>query len=431
MANPVTAVPETRPLLDEAAVRELSRRLGESDVLLGFRLGALRILGDTPLPDRVQHLWRYSDPSRLLAPELLGEGGQPAAVEVPEVPLDGAVILLRAGAPPLVRLSEDAERSGLRVMPLERADAAASLLGSAVPATHGFFEALNAAAWSAGLGLLVPPKARVEGPIRVIVAAAAGSSMPRLLVRIGELAEATIVEEHAGGGEGSYVTSVTEIEAGAGSHVRHVLVQRWAAGVAGHVTTRARLGRDADLATILASFGGSRVKMDIGAVLEGAGARSELVGFVLGEDRQHMDHHTVHHHRSGHTWSNIDFKVALTDRARSAYTGIIRIDEKAAVTEAYQENRNLLLSETCRADTIPELEILTDDVQCSHGATVAPLDQEMLFYLESRGIPSEKAERLIVRGFLETTLSRVPEAVRPQVVDIVEERLSHFLGGHR
>jgi Fe-S cluster assembly protein SufD len=144
-----------------------------------------------------------------------------------------------------------------------------------------------------------------------------------------------------------------------------------------------------------------------------------------------MDHHTVHSHRSGRTWSNIDFKVALTGYARSAYTGVIRIDEEAGATEAYQENRNLLLSETCRADTIPELEILTDDVQCTHGATVAPLDEEMVFYLESRGIPREQAERLIVRGFLEKTLSRVPEAVRPQVVEVVEERLSHFLGGHR
>jgi len=431
LANPVTAVPEARPLLDEAAVRELSQRLGENEALLERRLEALRVFADTALPDRVQHLWRYSDPSRLLPSAILGAAGPAAAAEVPELPEGGAVILLRAGAPPLVRLSDAAEKMGLRVAALELDGDAADRLGTTVPAAHGFFEALNGAAWSAGLSLEVPPKARLEGPIRIVVPAAAGSSIPRLLVRIGELAEATVVEEHAGGTEESYVTSVTEIEAGPGAHVRHMLLQSWGAGVAGHLTTRARLDRDADLATIVVSFGGSRVKMDLGAVLDGPGARSELVGFVLGHDRQHMDHHTVHSHRSGRTWSNIDFKVALTGYARSAYTGVIRIDEEAGATEAYQENRNLLLSETCRADTIPELEILTDDVQCTHGATVAPLDEEMVFYLESRGIPREQAERLIVRGFLEKTLSRVPEAVRPQVVEVVEERLSHFLGGHR
>jgi len=145
---------------------------------------------------------------------------------------------------------------------------------------------------------------------------------------------------------------------------------------------------------------------------------------VLGGDRQKFDHHTSHRHLSGNTWSNIDFKAALTDRARSSYTGLIRIEEDAPSSEAFQENRNLLLSDTCRADTIPELEILTDDVSCSHGATAAPIDPEQIFYLQSRGIPRHEAVRLVVKGFLEPTLAMVPAAVRAGLDELVAARLA-------
>ena len=136
-----------------------------------------------------------------------------------------------------------------------------------------------------------------------------------------------------------------------------------------------------------------------------------------------MDHHTEHLHEAGKTHSNLDFKVALTGAARSAYTGMIRIARHAGGSEAYQENRNLLLSEDARAESIPELEILTDDVRCSHGATVAPLDDEQLFYLKSRGLPHSQAMRLIVYGFLDQTLQRLPEATRERIEALVAHRL--------
>jgi len=121
--------------------------------------------------------------------------------------------------------------------------------------------------------------------------------------------------------------------------------------------------------------------------------------------------------------------VALAGRARSAYTGLIRIEPGAPQSEAYQENRNLMLSEACRADTIPELEILTDEVACTHGATVAPVDPEHLFYLRSRGIPPAGALRLVVRGFLENTLRRLPESLRGGVETLVDARLARLTGG--
>ena len=428
MAEAVSVVDEKQALIDAGRIEA---ELNESAAWRAWRLEALEAYLGSPLPDRVAHLWRYTDPSRLLPADPTGTTALQSMAEVPSPPEGGAVVVLHAGGPPTVVLSSEAAEAGLAVVPLSSIEPKDGDAGRAVPAGHGLFEALNAAAWRAGGAVLVPRGTTVPGPVHVVVPAVAGAWLPRLLVRAGDLSEVTVVEDHLGGGEESRVVSVTEISAAAGAAVRHVLLQRWAEGTRGHVTTRARLERDARLATVLASFGGSVVKMDLGAAMEGPGSRSEVVGFVLGEDRQHMDHHTVHNHRAHHTSSDIDFKVALTDRARSAYTGLIRIEEGAPVTEAFQENRNLLLSENCRAETIPELEILTDDVQCSHGATVAPMDPAQLFYLESRGIPPRTAERLIVRGFLEATLARVPEALRGPVETLVEERLERFLGGQQ
>ena len=418
------------PFLDEAAVRAAAGRAGGEESTLGARLAALEILRETPLPDRVRHLWRYTDFTRLL-PETLEAPVSPVPVpDIPEPPEGGMVVVLLPGSPPQVRATAPVREAGVRVVPLAEADGIQGF-GTAVPATHGFFEAMNAAAWDAGAAVLVPGGTHLERAIRVVLVAPDGASLPRLLVVAGRGSEASVVEEHVGGGPGTRLVSVTETLVGEGATLRHTVLQRLDGAARAHLTARARVARDGGISTAVASFGGGVVKMDLGAVLAERGARSELVGFVLGEGDQHMDHHTVHHHTAPRTWSNIDFKVALTGRARSAYTGLIRIETSAPGTEAYQENRNLLLSESARAETIPELEILTDDVQCTHGATVAPLDPEQVFYLESRGVPGDEAERLIVRGFLEATLSRLPASVRDEVEVAVERRLKAFEGGHR
>jgi Fe-S cluster assembly protein SufD len=296
--------------------------------------------------------------------------------------------------------------------------------GQAVPADHGWFEALNQAAWTDGLVIEAPAGLVLTEPVRVLVPALAGQDLlPRLLLLAGRSASLTVVEEHLGGGANGLVVGVTEILLDPGAEVRHVLVQRWQDGQRGHLTQRALLDRDARYHGAIASLGGSLAKLDLGAILAGPGARSELVGVTLPCGRQHLDHHTLHRHTAGHTWSNIDFKAAVFDRARSTYTGLIRIEKDAPVSEAYQENRNLLLTDRARVDTIPELEILTDEVSCSHGATVAPIEPEQLFYLQSRGIPGEAARRLIVRGFVEPTLRLLPEGLREEIESLIEARL--------
>jgi len=416
------------PVVDEPTVRRISANADEGAGLLELRMKALAVLEETPLPDRVRHLWRFTDPRKLLPGEIQAFVS-PAPVEGLAALPDGAsgAVLALPGEPVSVQLSPSAEEAGVRIVPLAEDSLALETVGVAVPAATGYFEALNLAAFTAGVVVEVPAGVRLEEPVRVVVPALRGTYLPRILVRVGRGSEVTILEEHLGGGQESLMVSVTEILAEAAAHVTHVVFQRWNAGVRGHLTSRSRIQRDAKVTLVIISMGGELSKMNLGAVLEEPGAQSEIGGVVLGRNRQHMDHHTLHDHRAGNTWSNIDFKVALTGRARSAYTGLIRIEKEAPGAEAYQENRNLLLSGGCRADTIPELEILTDDVQCTHGATVAPMDDEQVFYLETRGIPPKEARRLIVQGFLEAALSRLPGELRHEMESVVSAGLEEFL----
>jgi Fe-S cluster assembly protein SufD len=431
LADAALALGPERPALSPELPRLLADRWGEPIALVDWRRRAYEVYQTVAAPDRVQHLWHFTDPAALLpaaetlAPAVLA--GSPGAVATAGPTAGGEpIVLLAPGAEP--HLSDAARAAGFELLPLA-SEVALSRLGEAVPADHGLFEALSATAWTAGLCVRLPAGREAGRPLRIVVPAGSGARLPRLLVIAERDAAGTIVEEHAGGAAGGRVVGVTELLLAPGARLRHVLVQRWEQGIAGHLTVRGRLERDASLLTAIAAFGGSVAKSDLGSILVGEGARAELAGVVLGEGTQQFDHHTRYEHRAGSTWSNLDFKVALNGRARSAYTGLIRIQEGAPGSQAYQENRNLMLSPDCRADTIPELEILTDEVSCTHGATVAPVDPEHLFYLRSRGISPRDALRLVVRGFLEGTLRRLPDGLREELETLVSRRLAQLAGG--
>ncbi len=429
MAELALTLEHSKPRLVRQELADLSRRLREPPERMAWRDRAMDLLAAMPVPDRVRHLWRYTDPADLYPPAWLTPSGPAALVDGPAVPAGGASASLVPGTTPWIQLDPAAREAGLEVVPLATADPSiAAALGSAVGPEHGLFEALDAAAHATGVAIRVPAGVRLAGPIHVALPLGVQTTVARLLVIVEQGAEAVILEEHLAGGDRHVAIGVTEVIAGPGARVHHLVHQHWSPGTRGHLTSRAVLDRDAEVRTVFSSFGGAIAKADIGAVLRGEGARSELLGLVLGEKRQHLDHHTEHRHEVGNTWSNIDLRVALSGRARSAYTGLIRIDEDARETEAYQENRNLLLSRRARADSIPELEILNQDVSCTHGATVAPVDDEPLFYLQSRGIDPQEARRQILRGFFEQVLQRVPEAIRGGVVDGLERRLARIGG---
>jgi len=404
-------------------VEELSLSAGEEPGLLALRNQARVLLSPLELPDRARHLWRYTNPARFL-PESDPTALAPMDVGPPwrlDEPLSVAA-LLAGGALRVVEVDAKARKAGVAVEDLHRA-AVSGLLGSIVPPDHGFLEAVNTAAWRGGVLVRVPDGVELQHPIRLRLVAGA-PTLPRVLVVAGRGSSFEVIEGHVGGERGAgKVIGVTEVLVADGANVRYGIVQRWDPGVVGHLTARARVLAGARFQLSLASFGGSVFKADVGAILAGEGAEVETFGVAMGGDGQHFDHHTEHIHECGKTHSNLDFKVALTGSARSAYTGMIRIAPGAAGAEAYQENRNLLLSSEARAESIPELEILTDDVRCSHGATVSPVDPEQLFYLESRGIPRLQALRVIVYGFLDQTLARLPQTTRERIAALVAARL--------
>ena len=430
MASPEAVAPTSAAKLSvsEKDVAALSRLLSDPDEVAERRLAALSQYEATPLPDPVRHLWRYSDPQKLLPadPFVLPEPGNLTAL--PAAAAGSAVAVLRPGEPPQIRYSAEASATGLRISALGSASRASFALGSIVSPNHGLFEALNTALWTAGLLVFVPRGAVVPEPVRVVVPTSGPSALPRILVVAEQDAELTVVEEHLGGEPGARVIGVTEIHAGPGARVRHGLVQRWEPRTNGHLTVRMFLERDAHGAMAVAPLGGGHVKLDVGAELRGPGAHNELGGVALGTGRQHLDLHTVHRHTARHTTSNMNIKVALRDRARSAYTGLIEIEEEATGSEAYQEERNLLLSPRCRADAIPELQIHNREVQCTHGATSSPVDPEQLYYLTSRGIPPGEALQLVVRGFLEGALAALPEGLREAAIEPLAQRLDQWGG---
>ncbi len=372
------------------------------------RASAWELFNSLPRPDRVAHLWRYTDPALII----------PAAAAVMRDAVPG---LMQPGPVP----------AGVEVSSLRDALAAGGIArdlhGSLLPAKAGPLEALNAAAWQDGVFVRVPRGVTAKDPL--VISSVLGDrpfNASRLLVVVEDGASATVVRDYTGGPATgtAQVNGVIEIIAGADAAIRLVVVQEMTRGARLALTQRTLANRNARAETVICSFGAGVVKADIGTILAGEGAESESWGVIVGDSRQHFDHHTVHEHRAGRTRSNFDYKTVLRDRARSAYTGLIRIDEGAKHCEAYQENRNLMLDETAKADSIPELEILNDEVRCTHGATMGPIEPEYIFYLQSRGIPKADAIRMYVEGFVEPALTRLPDALHDRLRAHLETRLA-------
>ncbi|MBD3258493.1 Fe-S cluster assembly protein SufD [candidate division GN15 bacterium] len=430
--NPELTISKVEPELERGPVwlREKRKTAAES-------------FNAAPLPRRGLHLWRYTDPTRFMfetSVDTAKVGDGFAKVEEIEKQhladghLSGLVVDF-AGREITVHGQEALQAKGVVVTSLSAAtfeytELVEKHLYSLVNSQTGKFEAMNGALWNDGVFIYVPDGVTVEKPIHLLrEAGMAGSAQyPRLLVVADKNAELTIVDEYGGGSADlkngvSYSNGAVEIFGDEDSRVRYVSLQRQGPGMHSYLTHRAKIARGATMLTIPLAFGGILSKQNFGVNLAGQGADSNMFGLLFGSKRQHFDNHTLHHHSSGQTHSNIDFKVVLRDKAISAYTGLIAIDEKAQTCEAYQENRNLLLNKGTRAETIPELEILNEDVSCSHGATVGPIDPYMLFYLKSRGIEHDKAVRMIVSGFVEATLSMVPADLRERIGEFVETRL--------
>ena len=221
------------------------------------------------------------------------------------------------------------------------------------------------------------------------------------------------------------VSGAVEVIAKDGAEVRFVDVQRWGASVQNFSTIRAWLGRSASFQPILLGFGAAITRTRLDVLLQEDGSRAELLGFFFGDADQQFDYHTLQDHIAPHTNSDLLFKSTLTDRSAMAWNGVVNVRETASQSSANQTSRNLLLSDKASASPTPILEILAHDVlRCSHGATVGPVDEEQTFYLQSRGIPHDEAERMLVEGFFSEVLERVPsEGLQRRVRAVLHSKL--------
>lgn len=372
----------------ESQVAAASRERGEPPWLQDARAEAARATAALPMPTAALRPWRYTDLEGL---DFEAFPPHPAAVTVEATAPAGGFAGRLAAAP---------------------SDVAREHLGSVVAATEGKFIAANAAQWEDAVLVHVPRGQTFDQPVVVTVDAAGLASAavyPRVLVVAEERGEVTIVLRTRSGADPLLAIGVVEVVAEQGARVKLLLDDQWGEATRDFTWVRARLAKDADLQVASVAIGGQLLKQTVEVLLEGEGATSVIRAVALGNADQHFDFVTLQDHIGPRTTSEVEVKSALAGASRSVYYGITRVGEGAHGANANQANKNLLLSGSAKADSDPVLEILTADViRCGHGATVGPVDQDALFYLQSRGLDRRQALQLLVAGFFQSVVGELP-----------------------
>jgi Fe-S cluster assembly protein SufD len=405
------------------------------DWLKDLREGGIAHFHDLGFPNMKQEAWRFTS----VAP--IAEGAFELAKPPARLPtLDDIrpFLLLEAGYR-LVFVDGFFQRSlstplfddvqSLAHVVTHRQDLVRQHLGKYVATQDRPFSALNTAFVSDGAFVHVPAKATVAEPIQLLFLATGDKQIvthPRNLVVIAREARASIVETYASLSAGPYWTnSVTEVVVGEAARVDYHRVQREGARGYHVAATQTHQGRDSTVNLHTVAFGAALARHDIGAVLAGPGGTLILNGLYLLAGTQHADHHTTIDHAADHCESHEYFNGVLDGKSRGVFTGRIIVRPGAQKTDSKQTNNNLLLSTDAHADSQPQLEIYADDVKCTHGSTVGPLDPRALFYLRSRGLGEREARRLLTYGFAAEILGRMEIApLRAQLDAIVRGRLA-------
>lgn len=304
-------------------------------------------------------------------------------------------------------------------------------LGSLVPVEDPFV-ARNEAGWRDGVLIHVPRGVTVTEPIRIEVPVdAAGAAINwRTLVVLEEGAEVEIWEHWSSTGDevDAMLNSVVELSVGQAATLRYINTQDISESAWIFATQRAEVERDARLDWAALGFGSTRGKVRMDTKLAGPGSEARVTGGYAGGPGQHLDYDTTQEHAAPNTDSDLAFRGVLAAGATAVWRGMIKVDPGAQQTDAFQESRNLLLSTEAHADAIPGLEILADDVRCTHAAAIAQVDKEQLFYLTSRGLDPAGAKTLIIEGFLESLVERLAEGpVRDEISTALEKRLAEIL----
>jgi Fe-S cluster assembly protein SufD len=345
----------------------------------------------------------------------------------------GQIVLTPGGV--TIELEEKLSRQGVIFTDLKTAEQKhpellEKMIGKTVNVEEGKFSALAGAFAQNGIVLYVPKGVIVEEPLHSVLwgPGADLAHTSHILVLVDDGASVTYVHESASPdetGSNSMHAGIVEIQVMQEASLKFVELQSWGRHVWNFSHERARVDRVGKLDWIFGAIGSRLTKNFSELDLAGEGAQGRMSGFYFTDGKQHLDHDTQQNHLAQHTTSDLLFKGALKGKSRSVWQGMIYVAPGAQKTDGYQANRNLILSDGARADSIPGLEILADDVRCTHGATVGKLEQEPLFYLKSRGIPQAEAEKIVVEGFFDPIFQRIPfEGVRERFQQYIADKMA-------
>jgi Fe-S cluster assembly protein SufD len=425
----------------------LSQALSDPPWYAAHRLAAWEVFEGTPMPSLNDDPWRRTNlagfkwaatvlPSQavLLAPS----DGHGASARIPAAltkPLTGKTVggqlVWSGGKTASYHLDPALQAQNVIFTDFLAAarqypDLAQKYLSTAVKAREGKFAALAETLVDGGLFVYVPRNVQVTLPLHFVAWLTGPAHFNRIVIAVDEGATVTVVQEWASPKSKTPALHAATVEAlvGANAHLTLVELQSLGRNVWNFVHERVRAAPDATVDWVTAAIG-SRLTKDFSEVnLEGMGATAKMSGFYFADENQHFDYDTQQNHMVPHTTSDLLFKGAVKDQSHSVWQGMIYVAPGAQKTDGYQANRNLVLSKTARADALPGLEILNDDVRCSHGATVGQMEEDHIFYLMSRGLPRAEAEKLAVSGFFEPVMDRIPfEGVRQRLRKAIEEKM--------
>ena len=406
---------------------DAARALAGPAWLVDRRVCAAQAFASAVPPDVADEEWRYSAIREFdladFVPSL-----ETCDAPALEFEIDSAAVVRTVnGRVTSVDVADELVAAGVYVGPLAGVDKGSALLGAVSLEASDYFTVLNDAFAADPVLIRVPSGVVLKRPIVVThhVAGERVAAFPRLVVDVGADAQAEVLDHHTSDSGPLLVCPVTELDVSAAGRLGYLNVQQLGSGTWQFSSQLSRAGRDASLTASTAAFGGDYARTRSDVRLVGRGANCDLLALYFGDGRQGLDFRTYQDHVAADTTSNLLYKGVVSDESRSIYTGLIRVRPDARGTNAFQTNRNLKLGGNAWVESVPNLEIENNDVRCSHASAVGPVDAEQQFYLESRGVPTAEAERLIVAGFLDEVLESLPvTAMRKTLRSAIDAKLS-------
>jgi len=397
------------------------------DWLQARRRAAASAAADAGLPSSSEELWRYTPIADLDIARFSPVAVPPEAVRVSIVTdeaISGAAATVEFVDGHLVNLTVDETLAdGVVVERISDAVEADDLMGTTLGSAGDAFTDTNLAFAHDPIVVRISPGKAPGGPIVIRHHTQSKDALvcSRVVVVAGENSEATVVEIQSSADHDALVIPVTELIVEQSARLRYLAVQDLARSVWQIGTQAATIDRDGYLLASTVALGGHYARVRTDTKMIGRGAEGDIMAVYLGDGDQTLDFRTFQQHVAPDTHSNLMFKGALDGRSRSIYTGLIRIEKEASGVTAFQTNRNVKLSDEAWAESVPNLEIENNDVKCSHASAVGPIDEDQRFYLESRGVPSDVADRLVIQGFFSEVLTQLPHA---GIAELLEAELT-------